>query len=145
MLRKRHLILSLAILISCAKRPVLEPFTSDGCSLFPDADSQRHQNWCPCCIEHDYAYWQGGPESARLQADQALEKCILQSTGDSALASMIYTGTRVGGSPSFPTWYRWGYGWPYSMKPIPDTLRLRLVKEKSNVDLTTLRKNICPN
>jgi hypothetical protein len=26
---------------------------------------------------------------------------------------MMYDGTRLGGSPIFPMWYRWGYGWPY--------------------------------
>ena len=24
----------------------------------------------------------------------------------------MYQAVRVGGSPHFPTWYRWGYGWP---------------------------------
>src|SRR5258706_9019152 len=25
----------------------------------------------------------------------------------------MYDGVRVGGHPVFPTWYRWGFGWPY--------------------------------
>ena len=24
----------------------------------------------------------------------------------------MYEAVRVGGEPYFPTWYRWGYGWP---------------------------------
>ena len=24
----------------------------------------------------------------------------------------MYDAVRVGGEPYFPTWYRWGYGWP---------------------------------
>jgi hypothetical protein len=24
----------------------------------------------------------------------------------------MYEAVRIGGAPHFPTWYRWGYGWP---------------------------------
>ena len=24
----------------------------------------------------------------------------------------MYKAVRTGGEPYFPTWYRWGYGWP---------------------------------
>jgi hypothetical protein len=24
----------------------------------------------------------------------------------------MYQSVRTGGEPYFPTWYRWGYGWP---------------------------------
>src|SRR5262245_15908951 len=30
------------------------PFTTDGCSTFPDGA------WKSCCVTHDYAYWCGG-------------------------------------------------------------------------------------
>jgi hypothetical protein len=28
----------------------------------------------------------------------------------------MYEGVRVGGSPYFYNWYRWGYGWGYERK-----------------------------
>ena len=28
------------------------------------------------------------------------------------MARVMYEAVRAGGSPHFPTWYRWGYGWP---------------------------------
>ena len=28
----------------------------------------------------------------------------------------MYEGVRLGGSPYFNTWYRWGYGWSFDHK-----------------------------
>ncbi len=92
---------------------VLEPFTTDGCSLFPDGTFSDKAKWQDCCIEHDIAYWQGGTEEDRLNADFELKRCIFERTGDSILAQTVYDAVRTWGSPLFPTWYRWGYGWPY--------------------------------
>lgn len=91
----------------------LEPFSSDGCSLFPDASLIDEKDWCMCCFEHDVAYWQGGSESQRHDADSALQACVLEKTDDQVLARVMYEGVRLGGSPYFYNWYRWGYGWPY--------------------------------
>jgi hypothetical protein len=33
----------------------------------------------------------------------------------------MYIGVRFGGSPYFPTWYRWGYGWNYQRGYAPLT------------------------
>lgn len=68
--------------------------------------------WEECCFEHDIAYWQGGTAAERLEADQLLRECIEQRTGDRILAKVMYDAVRAGGTPYFPTWYRWGYGWP---------------------------------
>jgi hypothetical protein len=40
-------------------------------------------------------------------------------------------GVRVGGSPYFPTFYRWGYGWPYlrGYKAISDDDK-QLIKQR---------------
>ncbi len=38
----------------------LRPFTSDGCSLFPDGTTRDRTRWCDCCMGHDIACWQGG-------------------------------------------------------------------------------------
>lgn len=94
----------------------LKPFTSDGCSLFPDKSLITEQEWCSCCFEHDIQYWQGGTEEERLQADTALKQCVLENTGNEDLAELMYQGVRFGGSPYFYNWYRWGYGWNYDRK-----------------------------
>ncbi|SRR5713226_8431937 len=91
----------------------LNEFTSDGCSLFPDGTLRDRTLWCGCCFNHDIAYWRGGSEDERKEADKALRACVLDRTGNKALAEMMYKSVRVGGSPVFPTWYRWGYGWKY--------------------------------
>ena len=69
--------------------------------------------WCDCCFSHDMAYWRGGTREDRKEADKTLRACVMERTGNKALAAMMYDGVRAGGSPAFPTWYRWGYGWKY--------------------------------
>jgi hypothetical protein len=59
------------------------------------------------------AYWRGGSEVQRQEADQTLRACVLDRTANSTLAAIMYDGVCAGGSPVFPTWYRWGYGWNY--------------------------------
>ncbi len=105
-----------AIAAGCVSEEGLSPFTSDGCSLFPDGSVISQDDWCTCCFEHDVAYWRGGTDEQREAADTRLRECVLGTTGSEALAAMMYEGVRVGGSPYFYTWYRWGYGWPYDRK-----------------------------
>jgi hypothetical protein len=109
------------LLLSCSAKPVLRPFYSDGCSLFPDGKVGDRRLWCDCCFAHDVAYWIGGTEPVRKQADEALRECVLARTGDARLADVMYEGVRIGGSPVFPNWYRWGYGWPYGRRYEPLT------------------------
>lgn len=97
----------------CATTSDLNEFTSDGCSLFPDGTLHDRSLWCDCCFSHDVAYWRGGSEEERREADQALRMCVLDRTGNKALAEAMHRGVRAGGNPVFPTWYRWGYGWKY--------------------------------
>ena len=68
--------------------------------------------WKQCCYEHDKRYWRGGTYAERRAADRALQSCV-DEVQDPALAFMMYEGVRVGGSPYWPSSYRWGYGWPY--------------------------------
>lgn len=96
-----------------ANASTLNEFVSDGCSLFPDGTLKNRTLWCECCFNHDKAYWRGGSEEERKQADKTFRGCVLERTGNKALAETMYGGVRVGGSPIFPTWYRWGYGWKY--------------------------------
>jgi len=90
----------------------LEPFTSDGCSSFPDGTPTNQTLFLDCCTLHDFAYWQGGTVGQRLQADKAFAQCISE-LGQQALSEFMLLGVRVGGTPYLPTPFRWGYGWPY--------------------------------
>ena len=95
----------------CAIASDLNDFTSDGCSLFPNGSLEGRSLWCECCFNHDIAYWRGGSEDERKEADKTLHACALDRTGSKALAETMYDGVRFGSSSVFPTWYRWGYGW----------------------------------
>lgn len=98
---------------ACASTPGLKPFTTDGCSQFPDRLEAVGKDWCLCCVAHDRAYWRGGTPEERLQADQALRACVRSASGNADLASQMYAGVRVGGTAYLPTSFRWGYGWAY--------------------------------
>ncbi|MDH5324154.1 MAG: hypothetical protein OEZ68_14185 [Gammaproteobacteria bacterium] len=88
----------------------LKPFTSDGCSVFPDGTITQKDLWLACCTEHDKAYWQGGTYEERVTADEALKNCVA-SLGQTFISTIMREGVRVGGSPRWPTKFRWGYGW----------------------------------
>jgi len=90
----------------------LKPFTTDGCSVFPDGLPGHRQLWLKCCTEHDQRYWLGGTYVDRQKADRQLRRCVSQ-VGNPAIAEIMMRGVRVGGSPWWPTPFRWGYGWPY--------------------------------
>ena len=84
------------------------PFTTDGCSMWPDGD------WRACCLAHDVEYWCGGIAGNRHDADKALRQCVAETSG-SVHAFFMYLGVRVGGSHLVPFGWRWGYGfdWPH--------------------------------
>ena len=48
----------------------------------------------------------------RLDADRELQYCVA-ALGQKEISLLMLAGVRVGGSPFFPTKFRWGYGWPY--------------------------------
>lgn len=114
--RKLLVTVNLVLLLSCSDQPGLSPFSSDGCSLFPDASLITEEDWCSCCYQHDIAYWRGGTAEERKSADVRLQACVFEKTGNKALARLMYEGVRFGGSPYFYNWYRWGYGWSYDRK-----------------------------
>ncbi len=90
----------------------IKPFTSDGCSAFPDGNRTQNELWLACCAQHDLAYWKGGTYQERLQADTELRTCV-SKVGEKEIAALMLAGVRVGGTPFLPTSFRWGYGWPY--------------------------------
>jgi len=109
----KKLLLSLVLILSACSAGELKPFTTDGCSSFPDGTMQQQTLWLNCCIKHDLSYWKGGTHQERLAADLSLEQCVA-NIGEPNVARIMLAGVRVGGSPYFPTTYRWGYGWPYT-------------------------------
>lgn len=100
------------LLSACATSGALKPFATDGCSLFPDGLPNHKNLWLQCCIAHDRAYWLGGTRRERQAADKALRACVAQ-VNEPHIARLMLDGVRVGGSPYWPTPFRWGYGWPY--------------------------------
>ena len=102
----------LGLLAAWAQAETLAPFTSDGCSSFPDGTYTQKELWLDCCVAHDYAYWQGGTVAQRKLADAALRSCVAE-VGEPAIARLMLAGVRAGGSPVWPTKFRWGYGWPW--------------------------------
>jgi hypothetical protein len=90
---------------------ILQPFSTDGCSKFPDGIPLSNPTlWRHCCIEHDVAYWQGGTADQREKADEALNQCVSVAAGR-FLGISMYLGVRFGGQAGFPTSWHWGYGW----------------------------------
>ena len=134
------------LLAGCAASPRIAEFSSDGCSLFPDGDPAGDRAlWCECCAAHDLAYWQGGTEEERKQADAALRDCVLARTGNRSLAQAMYRGVRLGGAPVVPTWYRWGYGWPYGRgyAPLTDAERRQVDEQLSRVAPERVIARVC--
>ena len=104
-------VLSALLTATAVTAAELKPFTTDGCSAFPDGTFNDNAKWLECCIRHDYAYWKGGTFEQRKKADAELEQCV-SDMGEDSISVLMHAGVRFGGSPYFPTWYRWGYGWP---------------------------------
>lgn len=105
-------ILCLAFLSERVQADTLKPFTSDGCSAFPDGTFEQKTLWLQCCQQHDFDYWQGGTYQQRLASDNRLQSCVSQ-VGEPTIAALMLAGVRVGGTPYLPTSFRWGYGWSY--------------------------------
>lgn len=90
----------------------IKPFESDGCSCVPDGPHSDPDRWTPACEEHDRTYWAGGSHRDRLNADRKL-KASIKKSGHPFVSEIYFIGTRFGGSPYFPTPWRWGFGYPW--------------------------------
>ncbi|ODB44970.1 hypothetical protein BB427_00845 [Pseudoalteromonas sp. BMB] len=112
MIKKIVIIFSLLFASSHGSADELKPFTSDGCSAFPDGTLAQNELWLSCCKAHDLAYWKGGTAIERENADIALQKCVA-AVGQEEVATLMLAGVRLGGLPYLPTPFRWGYGWSY--------------------------------
>ena len=108
----------------------LQPFSSDGCSWFPNGNLINHQLWLSCCITHDFAYWKGGTKREKLDADKALKHCVADA-GEPMVGELMEMGVRLGGSAWFPTTYRWGYGWPYprEYRPLTEEEQAQVIEQ----------------
>lgn len=110
----------------------LKPFTSDGCSAFPDGTITQNNLWLHCCRAHDFDYWQGGTAKQRSDSDKRLRACVAK-VDQPAIAALMLAGVRVGGTPYLPTSFRWGYGWAYPRFYGELTAEeIKLIKEKSS-------------
>lgn len=99
------------ISVSYADAERINPFTSDGCSNWPEGPRSNPNMWRECCFVHDMSYWMGGTKEERKNADKQLRSCV-KSKGADVNSFLMYVGVRAGGSPFLDTSFRWGYGWP---------------------------------
>lgn len=141
----RLVIVFCAASVACTSDSGLAPFSSDGCSLFPDSSLITKDEWCSCCFEHDLDYWRGGTYQEREAADARLKECVAKTTGNKTLATLMYEGVRIGGSPYFYSWYRWGYGWSYDRKYQTLTLEERKLADSLVENyFATVEQPVCP-
>lgn len=122
----------------------LKPFISDGCSEFPDGTVTQQSLWLNCCISHDLAYWKGGTSEERSEADLALQQCVA-AVGEPSISKLMLAGVRVGGSPYYPTPFRWGYGWNYlrGYKPLDEGEKRQVTQQLQS--LVQLLNRAIPN
>jgi len=116
----------------------LHPFTSDGCSMFPDAAGPY--DWTQCCVKHDVAYWHGGTESERKVADEELASCVKGIVGE-FMGLLMFQGVRLGGGAEHNTSWRWGYGWikDRGIEPLSKEEKEEIAKYGNVLDLKPLR------
>ncbi len=131
---KSIITLFLLVTIHTPAAAELKPFKSDGCSSFPDGTLAEKDLWKTCCYQHDLAYWQGGNYAMRAQADIDLRQCVAE-VGEPMIAKLMLAGVRVGGSPYWPTEFRWAYGWPYlrGYKELSSEEKIKVEKELEQI------------
>lgn len=91
----------------------LRPFTSDGCSAFPDGIPGNATLWQHCCVDHDLAYWKGGTRRERQAADATLSACVNHATKNPLLGSLMRFFVVLNAGPEQSRSIRWGYGWTH--------------------------------
>ncbi len=141
-MKKLFLIYCLLAAAANTRADELAPFTTDGCSMFPNGNPLHKSLWLQCCIAHDLAYWKGGTRPERLAADLALEQCV-KNVGEPKIANLMLTGVRAGGTPYLPSTYRWGYGWSLTRgyQPLTNEEQSQVIKQLNSLD-TLLHNSI---
>lgn len=88
---------------------------SDGCSgkVWVTLTGKEGE-WRPCCVKHDKLFYVGGTAALRRLADRELRQCVA-AMGHPIIGAVMEWSVRLGGSPVFPTSYRWNYGHEYPM------------------------------
>ena len=146
--RHRCAVLALLVVVGCTRPSQITPsdlvvFTTDGCSGgFPEGVPDRPNLWCDCCVKHDLAYWKGGTAEQRKAADAELRECVIER-GKKHTGKIMEIGVTVGGSPYWPTSYRWGYGWPYGRGYTPVTPEEEAVVAAKSQGYEAARRDRC--
>ena len=90
--------------------PPPTPFVTDGCTMW--WDEWNNVSLPEACLFHDLAYWLGGSDDDRYDADIRLfdDLCDL---GLPLMAHVMFAGVRAFGLPHFKraAEEHWGYGW----------------------------------
>lgn len=86
-------------------------FVTDGCTLWPDG-WWTGRSWAACCVDHDAAYWCGGSDAERSEADRELRTCVSEAYSG-WMGGVMWLGTRAMGPSWMPAHWRWGYGHDY--------------------------------
>ncbi len=90
-----------------------QPFTHDGCTLWPDV--LPGHDFRPACLTHDIAYWAGGPSETKEHADLAFYKELRHTgiLGYFPVAHLMYGGVYLFGDSFLTKWLdaHWGYGY----------------------------------
>ena len=123
---------------------ILQPFTTDHCSKWPNGNPTDPKQWADCCFVHDLSYWVGGSEKERAKADDDLKECV-EDVSDSINGLLMYTGVRLGGKPGDAS-YSWGYGWTqdreyFELHP-QDAIRAKELLLEAKLNKNDKEKNI---
>lgn len=113
----------------------IRPFATDGCSdggiqklVLTNINPLFARDVLLACLEHDFAYWQGGPMKRKAAADQVMRAWIQTAEQRHGITFPIGTLYRAAvtafGAPWLPTSFRWGYGWtwPRYQGVVPDSV-----------------------
>lgn len=92
------------------KDPPINPFVSDGCTLWPDVTDGK--DIYPACFLHDLKYWAGypGEDVERLIADAELMIDVANIRNSTKMAEIMFHGVRVGGTEKLKQHFSWGFG-----------------------------------
>ena len=89
-----------------------QPFHFDGCTLFPD--SLPGADYKQACLEHDIAYWYGGTQVERLEADRVFRRDVADSGPlGPVLQYPMYRAVRIMGDSPVARHFNahWGFGY----------------------------------